>query len=331
MNHLSTPCIKLVDILNQRIFSQIEALRSLVALVTKASTQRRVGEKDAFKILKNLVHGVLRCILLFAFLLTGTVIWGQKSIPQPTDFLVNDFANMLNRNQVVALGEKLKAYEQSTSTQIVIITEESLEGADIFDYTVRLAHDWGIGQEEKSNGILIYIAEQDRKLRIQTGYGTEGFLPDAMARRIIENIIKPAFRVGRYYEGLDEATNVIIDLGKGEYTADEWEQQTSEGGLPAILILVFIVVLIIIISSFGGGDDDGDDGGYYRGGRYDMDEWERRRRRRGGWIFLPGPWGWGGGSGGGGSSDGGFGGFGGGGFGGFGGGGFGGGGAGGEW
>ena len=265
-------------------------------------------------------------IILSLLLLSGTMLFGQKQIPSKTDRLVNDFAGMLSRNQVNALNQKLSKYAQETSTQIVVVTEESLEGEDDFDYTVRMAHEWGIGTSENDNGILLYISKLDRKVRIQTGYGAEGFLPDAISKRIIDNIVVPAFRKGKFYEGIDRATGAIMDLGRGEYEApDQTSKKRAKGGSSAIFIIVFLIVLIIILSKFGGGDDD--DGGYYNGGRYD--EHKRRGRRRrggGGWIIFPG-----GGFGGGGGGIGGGGGFGGGGFGGFGGGGFGGGGAGGSW
>ena len=253
------------------------------------------------------------------FCFSFSVAVAQKSVPAQPNRLVNDLAGMLTENEERALEAKLRRYNTETSTQIAILTEESLEGDDLFDYSFRVAESWGIGRDGKDNGILIFVAEQDRKLYIHTGYGAEGFLPDAMARRIIENIIKPSFRVGKFYEGFDQATTVIMDLGRGEYTAEEWENQTSEGGIPIFLILIVIIIILVIISN------NNNDGGYYRGGRYDMDR-RMRRRGGGGWIFLP-PGGGGGWSDGGGG--GGFGGLGD--FGGFGGGGFGGGGAGGDW
>lgn len=275
----------------------------------------------------NKHYYILRIFIFIAALSAPILNYAQKQLPASTNRLVNDFADMLTSQEESLLSQKLVAYARETSTQIVVVTEESLEGEDIFDYSVRLAENWKIGQEGKNNGILIYVAEQDRQLRIQTGYGVEGFLTDAMARRIIENVIKPAFRVGRIYDGLDRATDVIMELGKGEYTADDWEGKNSEGGVPLILILVVIIIIIVIFSNASDEDDD-DDGGYYRGGKYDMDRRYRRRgrgNRGGGWIVFPGG-GFGGFDGGGGG-----GGFGGGGFGGFGGGSFGGGGAGGSW
>lgn len=233
--------------------------------------------------------------------------------------LVNDYTGTLAPGEAAALEQKLVAYNDSSSTQIAIVMEQSTEGDDIFDYSLRLAEAWGVGRKGKDNGILIYIALQDRKLYIQTGYGAEGFLPDALAKRIIENVIKPAFREGRYYAGLNGATDIIMKLGSGEYTADQL--QGGDEGFPWASIVIIILLLFILSWIFQRrgphrNDDDDDDGGYWRGGRYDT-------RPRGGWMVFPGGGGFGGGGGG-------FGG-GGGGFGGFGGGGFGGGGAGGGW
>lgn len=261
-------------------------------------------------------------ILPFLLLLTFGLL-AQKSMPRRTTNAVNDFSGLLTVNEQRSLEQKLRRYQEETSTAIVIVIENSLEGEDEFEYSNRLAQSWGIGTGENDNGLLIYIARQERRIRIQTGYGVEGFLPDAMAKRIIDNIITPYFRQGDFYGGLDRATSAIMDLGRGEYSNDNYDgKRQARGGSSAVYIFIFLIVLIIIFSMIGGNDDDDDDGGYYRGGRYD-DPHRRRRRRGGGFIIFPG-----GGFGGGGSGGGGFGG---GGFGGFGGGGFGGGGAGGGW
>lgn len=251
-----------------------------------------------------------------------------KNVPQQPNppQIVNDFAGMLNPSEKNALEQKLVKYNDTTSTQIAVVLERSLEGDDIFDYTIRLAKAWGIGQEGKNNGILLYVALEDRKIYIQTGYGAEGFLPDAIAKRIIENIIKPAFKEQRYYDGIDRATDAIISYGAGEYKADAKEEEDVAG---AVMVLLFIVVIFLFIlfaairaSRNRKNDDDDNDGGFFRGGRYN-----ERSRGGGGWIFFPpiggGGWNSGGGSGWGGGDSGGFGGFGGGDFGG--------GGAGGDW
>lgn len=252
---------------------------------------------------KNILYVVLAVLPIFA---------EAKEIPPVPNppRLVNDFVGILSSGEVQALEQKLVAYDDSTSTQIAVVIEETLDGDDIFDYSHRLATAWGIGREGKNNGILIYVAIADRKLRIQTGYGAEGFLPDAMAKRIIERIITPNFRSQNYYQGLDQAADAIIQLSKGEYINEDAGQGGGSLPFPVILIFIILFIAIVIIISKGGGG-----GGYNRGGRYDSGG--------GGWIiFGPGSGGGGGSSGWGG---------GGGGFGGFGGGDFGGGGAGGSW
>ncbi len=250
-------------------------------------------------------------ILLPLFLLLPLLALAKEIPPVPNPpRLVNDFTGTLSSGEVAALEQKLVAYDDSTSTQIAVVIENSLEGDDIFDYSYRLAEGWGIGRQGKNNGILIYIALGDRKVRIQAGYGAEGFLTDAMSRRIIERVIVPNFRQQNYYQGIDQATDYIIKLGNGEFT-NENVGGGEETPIPVIIIFIIIFIIIIILISKGGGGG----GGYRRSGRYDSGS--------GGWIiFGPGSGGnWGGGGGG----------FDGGGFGGFGGGGFGGGGAGGSW
>ncbi|MEM9885138.1 MAG: TPM domain-containing protein [Bacteroidota bacterium] len=266
------------------------------------------------------VEYVSNCILSVWFLLfLGQFAFAQKAIPPQPAQLVNDYARMMSGAERRALEQKLVAYNDSTSTQIAVVLDRSLEGEDVFDYSRRLAESWGIGQGEKDNGILIYVSEQDRKLWIQTGYGAEGFLPDALAKRIVDEVITPAFREGKYYQGLDQATDVIFKLASGEYTADRMNRSDDFSDMIPLLFVIGLVLLVFFLASRGGGDDD-DDGGYYRGGRYER----RSRRRGGGWVIIPG-------GGGGWDIGGGGGGFGGGGFGGFGGGSFGGGGAGGSW
>lgn len=275
---------------------------------------------------------IIRYSLLLCGVLMGLTAWSQKKLPEPTQFLVNDYAGMLSREQVVALGQKLRDYANETSTQIVVITETSLEGEDPFDYTNRLARAWGIGGKENDNGILLYIARDDRQIRIQTGYGAEGFLPDAMSKRIIDQVIVPAFRQGKFYEGIDQAVSAMIDLGRGEGFTNDQPADSHGGGGSALaflfVVIIFFLIMMWLVRRRHKDDDDNDDGGYDRGGRYQG----HRRRGGGGWIFFPGPGGWNT-RGGGGSDRGvdGWGGFGGGGFGGFGGGDFGGGGAGGSW
>ena len=241
-----------------------------------------------------------------------------QNFPSKPDRLVNDYTSTLSQEQANRLEQKLTAFDDSTSTQIAVVIIPSLEGYDVSDYAVRLAEKWGVGGAENNNGVMLLVSLGDRKVTIQTGYGVEGALPDAIAKRIIENEIKPAFKAGDYYAGLERGTDAIIAYTKGEYKNTKAKNEESRG-VPAGLIILIIIIIIAIISKRGGGG-----GGRVIGSRgsADLMWWTLMSgmagRHRGG--------GWGGFSGGGGGFGGG-----GGGFGGFGGGSFGGGGASGSW
>ena len=228
-----------------------------------------------------------------------------KDIPAKSNKLVNDYAGALSASEVNALETKLSGYYDTTSTQIAVVIENSLEGDDLFDYCQRLATAWGIGEKGKNNGVLIYVAVADRKARIHTGYGMEATITDAMSTRIRTQQMNPAFKAGNYYQGLDEATTTIMQLASGEYENDN-DEPMKKG--PSMFVIFIIIIIVLVLFSRGGGG---------RG--------NRSRGGFGGPVFWGGTFGSGGFSGGGGGG-GGFGGFGG-----FGGGGFGGGGSGGSW
>lgn len=256
-------------------------------------------------------------VLLFIFIFSlhfGSV--AKEPPPKPDPYrLVNDYADLLSTAEERNLESKLRTFEDSTSTQIAVVTEPSLEGDAREDYTWRLAEAWGIGQKGGNNGLLVYIATKDRKIRIEVGYGLEPVVTDAVSKRIISQIIAPQFKQGQFFQGLNKATDILIGLSIKEFTPEEFTGQEKEGSpfpfVPAIIMVFGILFFSIWISRKRRK-------AHARGGNYND-------FRRGGGIF--GPVFFGGGFGGG------SGGFGGGGFGGgsFGGGGFGGGGASGGW
>lgn len=268
------------------------------------------------KIKKAYLRSMFLLSLFFMLLLRA----GAQDFPATPNRLVNDYTNTLNSTQVQELERKLLAFEDSTSIQIAVVVMNTIGDYDIADYAVRLGQKWGVGNKKYNNGILLLVALGDRAVTIQTGYGIEGAVPDAIAYRIIENEIKPAFRQRDYYAGIDRATSALISYTKGEYRSDPSDRtqgQPSGGGILKIIIFVVIVIIVLAARKGGGG---GNGGGRVIGGRGANDLiW---------WTLLNGMLG---GGGRGGSSGGDFGGGGGGGFGGFGGGGFGGGGASGRW
>jgi len=231
---------------------------------------------------------------------------------------VYDQAQMMSGNESKRLEQKLINYSDTTSTQIVVVTINSLQGNDIALYGTELAHKWGIGQKDKDNGILLLVSKEDRRMTIRTGYGMEHLLTDALSKRIIENIITPAFKQGNFYQGLDQGTTAIMQVMSGEYQ-DERVYEGPGGKIPALFIVIVFIVIIMILSRRNKGG--GRNGGRRSGGFSLLDAIILSNAGRGGFGSSRG--GFGGSSGGG---------FGGGGFGGgFGGGGFGGGGASGGW
>lgn len=164
--------------------------------------------------------------------------------------LVNDFENILNDVDEQQLEDKLVNFDNQTSTQIAIVSVSDIKGYDIDEYATNLAHKWGIGREQKDNGIIILVSVANRQISIQIGYGLEGVVPDAIAKRIIENEVKPEFRVGNYYAGIDKAVNTLMSLTKGEYTADEYNKK-SENVNPFIGVFIVFLIFIVLGSIFG--------------------------------------------------------------------------------
>lgn len=252
---------------------------------------------------------------LLLCLLFTPICFAQFDIPEKPKFQtsVYDYANVLNTSEKTQLEQKLIRYSDSTSTQIVVITIETLKGEDIGILTPKWGHTWGIGGSEKNdNGVIILLAKAERKIWISPGYGVEDRLTAGITGELTRNIIIPEFKAGSYYNGLDKGTDAIFEVLKGKYKGER--KSDKKGPFAIIFIIIFIIIIIILArSKRGGGGNSGN-----RSGGLDIADM----------IILSslGRGGFGGGS----SSGGGF--SGGGGFGGgFGGGGFSGGGAGGSW
>lgn len=262
-------------------------------------------------------------ILLVTLGLMAFKAQSQETIPPKPDppRLVNDFAGILSQEEVNALERKLVTYFDSTSTQIVVVIVKSLGGYDKNEFAYRIGQSWGVGEKGKNNGAVVLVKPKIQgekgEASIQTGYGLEGAIPDALAKRIVDNEMIPNFKAGNYYAGLDAATSVMISLAKGEYSADEYTKRAGGKSSPYAMLIPFIIIIVVFLLIRTNKTRSGSIG-------KDLPFWTA--------LWMLGSMGgssrghWGGFSGG----SGGFGG-GGGGFGGFGGGSFGGGGAGGSW
>ena len=216
------------------------------------------------------------------------VTLAQKEIPKLWGHRVHDEAHVLSQSVLDNLEQTLKAFEDSTTNQIAILTIPSLDGEILEQYAIRVAHtEWKLGQKDKDNGVLLLVVVDDRKVRIEAGQGLEGVLTDALSSRIIRNEIAPNFRRGDYDAGVIAATDAIMRAIKGEYKADRRSSSpVSGGGRFVFLVIIFILFsLFRFLSRRGGGSSGWSSGG--------------------GWFIGGGGGGWGGGSGGGGFSGGG--------------------------
>lgn len=197
------------------------------------------------------MNKILFTIFLSLQFIASAQLLDKDGIPQPPSppRLVNDFAQIISESNRESLENKLVAYNDSTSTQICVVTVNNIGDYSIEDYAVRLGRSWQIGQKDKDNGILILISKDDRKVDIEIGYGLESYVTDYDSKDIIDNIIVPAFKQSNYYEGIDHATNRLIAQLQGTYTSSGFT--TDEIPIWVWILIILIGVFIVYIISSG--------------------------------------------------------------------------------
>lgn len=231
----------------------------------------------------------LCCMLICLLLLAGVSVSAKTKVPQPTDhFFVNDFANLIPADleeEIYLAGREL--YEK-TGAQVVAVTVESIGSDDIRSYAYRLATQWGIGNEEENNGVLLLLSIGEREIDIDVGYGLEGALPDGKCGRILDNYAMPYLQSGDYGGGVAAAYDALINEVYIEYGLEpdenyvpvddsEDEMTTGEGVMVLIFVLIFLLLTIssrgrkvLFFPFFGGGYHGGfhgGGGGFSSGGR----------------------------------------------------------------
>lgn len=182
-----------------------------------------------------------KLIVLLFFL---TLVFSQgfaKEVPYLSG-RVNDYGNILSEQTERAIDQFLKTHEDSTSNQVVVLTITSLEDEYLEGYSHKVAETWGIGQEEKDNGVLLLVSVQDRQMRIEVGYGLEPYLTDVQSARIIRNEIAPRFRQGDYDGGITAGVNAIVGAINGTYQPSAGDGQTGEA--PPMIIGIFIMIFL---------------------------------------------------------------------------------------
>jgi uncharacterized protein len=239
-------------------------------------------------VVRAFVRALIACTLL------AGVAAGADTLPPPPTAHFNDYAGLVSPADAQRLDAKLRLFAEETSTQVVVAVFPSLPSPSLEDFTVRTAESWRVGRKDWDNGAVLFVFVADRKMRIETGYGLEGALPDQLAARILDQQVRPRFRSGDWTGGLEAGIDGILAATRGEYEAPP----PAKRGVPVVplLIIVLFVVLVLWLASQGSRHA-------YAGRTYNPRGW---RRDRGYWG---GGGSWGGGSWGGGGSFGGGGGF----------------------
>lgn len=224
------------------------------------------------------------------FLLPFSSLYAQLEIPAKPKLQtsVYDQVGLLSDQEKAELEQKLIHYSDTTSTQIVVVILNSLQGEYIGTFAAEWAHQWGIGQKGQDNGVLLMVSKEDREFWITTGYGVEAVLTDAKSKWIYEQMIKPAFQKGNYYAGLDSGTTAIIQVLEGEFDPQSNPSPSSSFTrlFPFLILLLFILIFFknrrgnrgggssrgdwlfdaFILSSLGRGSSGGFGGGNFGGG-----------------------------------------------------------------
>jgi len=204
---------------------------------------------------------------------------------------VNDYARVLPADRAAALEAKLTAYEQSSGQQFALLTVDSLQGDALETFAIRVAEQWKLGNEKRDDGLVLIVVAKERKLRIEVGYGLEGMVPDAVAARVIREIMTPAFQRGDYPGGIDGAFDALMRAASGKAppeAAPTAEPRAAAQRSPLALLgpLIFFVLLMLMsrggrgrgammwlgpligagMGNLGGGGRRGGGGGGFRGG-----------------------------------------------------------------
>lgn len=191
------------------------------------------------------IKQLLLSLILVLFCIVPVFSYYDLGTPQGH---VNDYTNTLTANQKSILESKLTISEKESSNEIAVVIIDSVKEDYIENFAVKLFEAWKIGKKNENNGVLILIAISDRDMKIEVGYGLEGSLTDVQSSWIINNIMKPRFREDRYYEGIDESVDKIIDITKGEFEVPSNVGRTPRSSSTAFVVIILIIQIILVIA-----------------------------------------------------------------------------------
>lgn len=205
------------------------------------------------------------CVGLFILCL---LLPASAALPPKPDRYVEDTAGVLSPQEEASLNSKLEQFERSTSCQVLVATfPEVPADYQMEDFTQRTAEAWGVGRKQSDNGAVLFLFPGSRKLRIEVGYGLEGAIPDAVAKRIIERAIVPSFRAGDFDGGVARGVDAILAAAKGEYSGTGHTVADQQGAdidqqmqLPVIFLILFVILIIVLGAAKNRGTYFGPDG-----------------------------------------------------------------------
>lgn len=209
-------------------------------------------------LLKKNTAFLLSFLVFLCFVNTG---FSQFKIPEKPSFQtsVYDYANVLQPEEKAQLEEKLVKYADSTTTQIVVITIESLNGEEVSNLATTWGQTWGIGGTKKNdNGVIILLSKKEHKIAMNAGYGLEDRLTAGIGGEIIRNVIVPEFKNGSYYNGLDKGTDELFKVFAGKYKG---ERKKGKGGFPWVPIIILFVIVFILIKNRNNNGNSGNSSG----------------------------------------------------------------------
>lgn len=221
--------------------------------------------------IRRIVTGALRwkhyfyCVAVAFFLFLPTI--SALEVPKRSDGYVTDKAGLLSPSARAKLEDTLKSFEDKTSNQIVVVTFPSLGGQSLEDFSIHLAETWKVGQKGKDNGVIFLIFKNDRKMRIEVGYGLEGVLPDAVSGQIISRIVAPHFRTNNYEKGVFAGVDAIIQAIQREFKGTSDQRRISDFGKMLLILAIFLFFYFWVrITSYRLGSHRGKYGGFWVGG-----------------------------------------------------------------
>jgi len=194
-------------------------------------------------------------LLLTSFLVVLAADTDIPERPSPPR-LVNDFTGTLSRSEVNHLENTLVAFNDSTSTQIVVVFVNSLEGYDKAQFADLLGEKWGVGHKGKDNGLVVLVkpktSSSNGEAFIATGYGLEGAVPDAVVKQITDDVMIPFFKQNQYFKGVQKGTEILMKLTAGEFTAEGYLKKADQKGNPLAVLIPFIIIIIVFTKLLGG-------------------------------------------------------------------------------